>query len=234
MPYLDYIDDSKLEFIVEKVIAKALGSIHRAEKNLHDNVIDPFSATFDAMASEITLEDWIEKEKTRQTQKTLQNAIGGFHEEILGNMNGWSYINNVVDIINEDKKIIAEIKNKHNTTKGSDKKTLYDNLSNQLNGKYKGFTGYYVEIIPKKQNVYNLPFTPSDNLNKGNRNANEKIRVIDGKTFYDLASGTNNALHKLYQVLPQVIEKVTHGEINDKITSSDLHKSLFSQAYKID
>jgi len=63
-------------------------------------------------------------------------------------------------------KIIAEIKNKYNTTKGADKKTLYDNLELALLNKYKGYTGYYVEIIPKgKADIINLLFH-SRNLKK--------------------------------------------------------------------
>lgn len=231
MPYLEYISDQDLESAVSKVVSKALAAISKTTKSLSDNAIDPFSATFDAMTSNISLEEWLNKESSRQTQKTLQNAIGGFHEEILGSIEGWRYINNVVDIVNEDRKIIAEIKNKHNTTKGSDKKTLYDNLQNQLNGKYKGFTGYYVEIIPKNRKTYNHVFTPPDNMTKHNRLPNELIRVIDGKSFYDLASGTDEALHKLYEVLPQVIKAVTDNKIEDKVSASDLHAALFGQAY---
>lgn len=234
MPYLDYIDDDILESIVSKVVGKALSAIKKSEEINNDNVIDPFSAVFDSMTLNITLEEWLKREKTRQAQKTLQNAIGSFHEEILGNINGWRYINNVIDIVNDDKKIIAEIKNKHNTTKGSDKKSLYDNLYGQIIDNYNGYTGYYVEIIPKSKKKYDKAFAPSDNMTKINREKNEYIRVIDGKSFYDLASGKKNSLEKLYSILPTVIKKVTSQNLEDKISDSKLRETLFFQAYDAD
>ena len=182
------------------------------------------------MCQGVCLEEWMEQEKSRQIQKTLQNSLGEFHQGILGAADGWENLGtgHVFDILNKQKKIIAEIKNKYNTTKGNHKIAIYDDLVAQLNSQYKGFMSYYVEIIPAKKGAYNKPFTPSDNKTKKRRPINKSIRVIDGKSFYALATGDENALRKVYEVLPRVISDILGGE-KDKQEKSFME--LFDRAY---
>lgn len=43
-------------------------------------------------------------ETTRQAQKTLQNHIGDFHQNILGSVDGWINlkVGSIIDLISED------------------------------------------------------------------------------------------------------------------------------------
>lgn len=207
---LPFISDKKLFEQVARVLEVAKVSSSEAEEKLFANTIDPFSALFDAMCQGISLEQWMEQEKARQTQKTLQNALGEFHQEILGSFPGWTSLGkgNVFDLKNDKMKIIAEVKNKYNTTKGNHKVAIYDDLSGQLKNNYKGYTAYYVEIIPKNKAVYDKPFVPSDNRTHKRRKARKDIRVIDGKSFYALAAGDPDAIKKFYGILPIVIKKL--------------------------
>lgn len=208
---LPFISDKDLFEHVKRVLDKAERAAENAEVKLYSNAVDPFSAVFDAMRQNISLAEWFEQEKARQIQKTMQNAIGDFHESVIGSMPNWKKlpVGNVIDVANKKQKIIAEIKNKWNTTKGSDKKTLYDNLKSQLDSdEYSGYIGYYVETVPKGKKTYDEPFTPPDNVLGESRSENANIRVIDGKTFYTLASGYEDALVMLYQKLPGVINEI--------------------------
>lgn len=229
---LPFISNKNLYNHVKEVIDIAQQASDLAVKNLYSNVVDPFSAIFDALRQEITLIDWIEQETARQIQKTMQNALGDFHQAIIGSMNGWEdlSVGHVVDVRNVKRKIIAEVKNKYNTTKGSDKKSIYDNINSQLMTVCKGFTGYYVEIIPKSKRSYNKVFTPSDNITQQQRPVNESIRVIDGKSFYALASGHQEALKMLYTVLPKVISDIL-GVDHKNVTKDALFMELFDRAY---
>ncbi len=229
---LPFIGNEDLYKHVSKVLNTAQHAADLAEENLYSNVIDPFSALFDVLRQGITLADWIEQEKTRQIQKTMQNALGEFHQSILGAIPGWESLptGNVIDVRNMQKQIMAEVKNKYNTTKGSDKKSIYDNLNSQLDGDYQGFTGYYVEIIPKSKRPYNKPFTPSDNVARIRRPENEKIRIIDGKSFYALATGHEDSLKMLYVALPKVIAEIL-GTGHQTITEDQLFIDLFHKAY---
>ena len=78
-----------------------------------------------------------------------------------GSIPGWKNLGTGggLDILNKRKKIIAEIKNKHNTTKGNHKIEIYDAIKAKLKlVEYSGYTGYLVEIIPKGKKKYDKPF----------------------------------------------------------------------------
>jgi len=227
---LPFISDEKLFDIVIPIFHKV--EELQVEVDVHRNTMDPFSAIFDAMFNKISLEEWMEREKMRQMQKSLQNTLGTFHEEIIGAMHGWERlkVGNIFDVRNQEKKIIGEIKNKYNTTKGNHKVSIYDDARSLQDGEYKGYTAYYVEVIPKNNKIYNKPFTPPDNRTGKSRPEDNKIRVIDGKSFYALASGYENALGMLYENLPEVIAHL--AEIDAKqYTESPLFKQLFEKAY---
>jgi len=204
---LPFISDEDLYKQVKHVLDIARDTSEKAESRLFENTVDPFSALFDAIFQGISLKQWLKQEKARQTQKTLQNALGDFHQEILGSIPGWKSLGkgNIFDLKNDKLKIIAEVKNKYNTTKGNHKVAIYDDLGGQLKSGYKGYTAYYVEIIPKNKIAYNKPFVPSDNRTHKRRPERKDIRVIDGKSFYHLATGDCEAIKKLYNALPGVI-----------------------------
>lgn len=224
MQLLPFISDEALIKNVKWVLSLAEKASEEEEKEFYKNAVDPFSAVFDAARQDIPLSKWMELEKVRQGQKALQNRLGDFHQAILGSMPGWEDLQtgHLIDIKNDSKKVIAEVKNKYNTTKGSDKIQIYDNLKYALGNSYNGYMAYYVEVIPKNKQVYDKPFTPSDNKTSTRRPANDKIHVIDGKSFYALASGYPDALRMLYDTLPKVI-----GQILSRPTESIVKDSLF-------
>lgn len=230
MSKLSFIDDSKLAEIVTKLVVGYDKIQTEAESNLESNTLDPFSALLFSLCSGDTLENWMTLELNRQIGKSFQNKVGEFHQNILGNCNGCELIDDVIDIRCMNKKVIAEIKNKYNTTKGSDKKSLYDNLEAVLqHPEYKGFTSYYVEIIPPSKLRYDRPFTPSDNVSKGNRPSREDIRVIDGVSFYALITGVPDALKQLYLVLPSVVNEIKGTSID--FSQDPLYLGLYDKTF---
>ena len=214
MPYLKFISDKDLIAAVDRVVRIIETAEHNSVINLHKNVIDPFSALFDGVTHSIVYKQWLEQEKARQLQKTMQNAIGDFHQQILGSIPGWTNlgVGGGLDIVNKEMKIIAEVKNKYNTTKGNHKAEIYDAIKSKLKTEeYSNFVGCYVEIISQGKNKYDKPYTPSDNKTKKRRPNNEKIRVIDGISFYALATGRKHALQELFEVLPSILaDKYKH------------------------
>ena len=112
---LSWISHADIVNHVAIVIDKGLEGIIKAQKNVARNHIDPFSALFDATLQNISLEQWLVSEQRRQAQKTLQHALGHFHQKILSSTKG-CYIpdENFVDLVNDDKKSL--LKSKINTT----------------------------------------------------------------------------------------------------------------------
>jgi hypothetical protein len=208
MPYLKFISDKNLISAVGKVVKIIEMTEREASSNLHKNVIDPFSALFHGVTHSIAYKEWIKQEKARQSQKTMQNAIGDFHQEILGAIPGWKNlgVGGGLDVANDKMKIIAEIKNKFNTTKGNHKVEIYNAIESKLKSeKFNGFIGYYVEIIPQAKSIYNKPFTPSDNKTHKRKPSKKNIRVIDGISFYTLATGRKYALQELFEALSHIL-----------------------------
>ena len=191
-----------------------------------------FSAIFEMAGFGMTYEQWIVSEKARQAQKTLQNFVGEFHQTLLGSCQGWNNMGkgNIIDIHGPGAKVVAEIKNKFNTISGGKLADLYWSLESAIMNKtsiYKGFTAYYVSIIPDNPARFNKPFTPSDK-EKGQRcPENKLIRQIDGASFYALVTGEVNALENLFDILPSVIYELSGNDVLDKVKL----KNLFKMAY---
>jgi hypothetical protein len=85
---LSFITDEQLENFTKQVVEKVSHAADSAESGLYSNVVDPFSALFDSARQGLTLDEWLEQEKARQVQKTLQNALGKFHQQVLGSVPG--------------------------------------------------------------------------------------------------------------------------------------------------
>ncbi|SFN93986.1 Eco47II family restriction endonuclease [Xenorhabdus japonica] len=194
--------------------------------DLYRNTLDCFSASIDALIQGISIDDWLQQEKARQIQKTKQNAIGSLHEKIMGSVAGVENlpVGNLIDIVADRLKMVAEIKNKHNTTKGNHKVQIYRDLVKAIEDK-PGYTGYYVEVLPKGQKIYNEPFTPSDNQVKVRLPAREDIRVIDGKSFYSLITDHENAIYELYQEIPKIVSEIIEEEFGKKLDPDSLVES---------
>lgn len=234
MAYLKWISDENLVDAVQHLIDKAHLAKQKAKDEFGKNVIDPFSALFELSGFDMTHDEWIISETTRQAQKTLQNHIGEFHQIVLGSVKGWENMKTgqEIDLCCSKKKVIAEIKNKYNTISGGLLGNLYTVLYNLVMNKaskYKDYTAYYVMIIPKSPVRFDLEFTPSDKSKGTKFNGNKNVRVIDGASFYDLATGQKDSLSELFQVLPSVIEKCSKRRfsVSEKIKL----RAFFDAAY---
>ena len=213
MPYLHWITDKDLENAVAKLVGVAKEALVKSQEEYTKNVIDPFSAIFQVAGFGIDYTTWLVSEQTRQAQKSMQNHVGIFHQTILGAVDGWEdlKVGGGMDLICDKKQIIAEVKNKYNTVTGgklADQYLYMEELVALKSSIYRGYTSYFVSIVPKKSVRYNRTFEPSDKK-KGMKCAkNELIRQIDGASFYELVTGDPGALRDLYEMLPVVLENI--------------------------
>lgn len=207
---LPFKEKGILKTLVENLFQKLKEAMDEIEQNLYKNSIDPFSALIYCYYQKIPYDQWILQEKTRQIQKSLQNHIGKFHENVIGSFKGWESMKSdgIIDVKNSKQKIIAEIKNKFNTTKGNHKVKIYDDFLTLLGNDYKDYKAYLVEIIPKNGKRYCNTFRPPDNVMRKRRDENKKIMVIDGWTFYDLATNNKDALLNLYNSILDIAQEL--------------------------
>lgn len=214
--YLDFISDEALENAVSHVFQSFTKAV--VETDIHKNTLDPFSAFLEASFANDSFDGWALKEKQRQSQKTFQNAIGDFHQMVLGSFPTWRNLGTGggLDVCSDKMKMLAEIKNKHNTMNSSSALEVYDKITEMLSlEQYNDYTGYCVKIIPKSsKGIPPTEFTPSDAKTKRKRIKNPRILQIDGKRFYALASGDTDAMEKVYDALPSVISKLRNTNLS--------------------
>lgn len=238
MAFLDYISDENFLDEVELLLKKAKKKRDAAERTFNSNVIDPFGALFEAPGFS-SHEDWRNSEIARQRQKTIQNHVGTFHQKVLGHVEGWQDmgIGGIVDLVNEERKIIAEVKNKYSTVTGGDLAEKYNALNKLVSPKhsrFKDYDAYFVNIIPRRPVRIDQPFTPSDKNSGSQCPVNSKIRIIDGASFYTLVTGRTDALKELHAALPHAIERVLSerfGESGYSIPDKANFLSYFNLAY---
>ncbi|WP_336279319.1 Eco47II family restriction endonuclease [Bartonella sp. CB175] len=173
------------------------------------NIVDPIKLTFDAKVYKKNIDEIIEAESMRQIDKTNNNYIGYFQQNIfkyLYNKNDknikWIVPKKGFDVINEEDKIYVEIKNKHNTMNSSSSQKTYikmqDKVLKDSNNKC-----FLVEIIAKKSQ--NVKWVVSLN---GVTSSNENIRRVSIDKFYEIVTGEEYAFKQLVETLPMVIDDV--------------------------
>ncbi|WP_274585269.1 Eco47II family restriction endonuclease [Neisseria leonii] len=226
-------DRQRIKEVLRPILVDSYG-VEISDSELRRNTLDVFSASLESVLKNISFDEWIEQEKKRQVQKTLQNKIGELHQQILGTLDGIEDlgVGGVVDIRSSSLGIIAEIKNKYNTTKGNHKIAVYDDLLKMLQQDSAIRQAYYVEILPRNSRSYNKPFTPSDNRTRQRRPENQAIRLIDGQSFYTLVTGNTNALRELYRLLPELSVEILREEFSViRDTGNFLNEAEFDFIY---
>ena len=193
---------------------------------------DPFSALFECATLGITIEDWLETyESRRLRQKTLQNHIGKLHEIAISCLPGWKLSDSTADVENQELKIIAEVKNKHNTMNSSSALATYNKLEQLVDGAYEGYQSYVVQIIPNKSTKpYSTHFQPSDSKKKQAKKcpARDDIRIIDGESFYTIANqGDPDTLNDIFDLMGKLLVKHL-GDSAKPVLKSDMAQTFIN------
>lgn len=200
--YVNYISDEHLLSCIKnlhKSYLKAKNNV--SKKNFYTNKVDTIKLTFDSKFNDIDGESLVQGEILRQIDKSINNSIGTFHEQILGGIEGFEMDNlSGFDIRATDETLFADIKNKHNTMNSSSAEALFQKLARYADT-YKKSKCYWVQILAK---------TSFDELWKGEINGKEyshsRVFKISGDQFYALLSGEQDALFQLYKTLPRAIQ----------------------------
>ncbi len=214
-----------VNFISDEHLLSCIGNLHKAylkaknnitKKNFYTNKVDTIKLTFDAKFNDIDEESLIQSEILRQIDKSINNSIGTFHEQILGGIDGFEVGNlSGFDIKATDDTLFADIKNKHNTMNSSSAESLFQKLKVYADT-YKKANCYWVQILAKGS---------FNELWKGEINGKEyshsRVFKISGDQFYALLSSQQDALLQLYKALPKAIKDYLNSiEQNNSIVEN--------------
>ena len=199
--YVDFISDEHFLKCIEDLhdsYSKAKENI--SKKKFYNNKIDSIKLTFDAKFNKIDEESIIETEILRQIDKSINNSIGTFHEQILGGIEGFEVGKlSGFDIKANDDTLFADIKNKHNTMNSSAAESLFQKLARYADT-YKQAKCYWVQILAKAS--FNEKWMGEIN---GKEYSHSRVYKISGDQFYSLLTGNENAFFELYKALPSAI-----------------------------
>ena len=218
---LELIPDSVLKKEIEIVFNLMDTAIKEIEKKYEENVIDPFTSLFEKTIFDINDNDnWKKSELQRQLQKTLNNHIGRFHQNIMCSLKDCKEPpEQGTDLVCERKKIYAEIKNKCNSTNADSKAGSYDKLKHALS-KNKKFKGYFVIIIPKNSKDYCKIMTTTSNKKKSQwRKPRKDIMEINAEFFYEKLTKKKHVLKSIFYRILELVEKI-------KIEKKELIKNI--------
>lgn len=211
--YLDFISDEHfLDCVANLHSAYLKAKKNITKKNFYSNKVDTIKLTFDSKFNDIDEESLIQAEILRQIDKSINNSIGTFHEQILGGIKGFEVGNlSGFDIKATDETLFADIKNKHNTMNSSSAEALFQKLSRYADT-YKKSKCYWVQVLAKNSfcELWNGEIN-------GKEYSHSRVYKISGDQFYALLSGKENALFQLYKNLPIAV--------NDYLNSIEKSKS---------
>lgn len=200
--YVNFTSDDHLLSCIGnlyKAYLKAKNNI--TKKNFYTNKVDTIKLTFDSKFNDIDEKSLIQSEILRQIDKSINNSIGTFHEQVLGGIKGFEVGNlSGFDIKANDNTLFADIKNKHNTMNSSAAEALFQKLAHFAND-YKKAKCYWVQILAKGS----FCELWSGDIN-GKEYSHSRVYKISGDQFYALLSGKQDALLQLYKALPKAVK----------------------------
>ena len=228
---LTFISEEEFKSHVKATIEKYGEKLNSFDlKRFNKNLIDPIKLIFDKTVYRSTWEEIVSNEIFRQRDKSNNNDIGYFHQNIFryidkchvpdnGKEGGW-------DVIFEDAEgidipdagtvhtVYVEMKNKHNTmNSASASKTFIKMQSQLLNDD--DCACFLVEAIAQRSQ--NIKWeTTVDKRKVGHK----LIRRVSMDQFYALVTGVEDAFYQMCMVLPEVIEEVVN-EMDDVQVPND-------------
>ena len=211
-------------------------------KRFNKNIVDPIKLIFDKSVYRSSWEQIISNEIFRQRDKSNNNDIGYFHQNMYryikycrvpnnGEEGGWDVIfENPEGILMPDgsrvSRVYVEMKNKHNTMNSASSGKTFMKMQNQLL-QDDDCACFLVEAIAK--NSQNIKWEPKVD---GQKMGHKYIRRVSIDQFYALVTGEKDAFYKLCMVLPEVINKAV-SELDSssipKDTVFDEIKTIASQ-----
>ena len=198
---LGFVSDEEIYNHVRETVMRYSANIDL--KVFNKNIVDPIKLTFDAKVYGRTMEEVVASECMRQMDKSNNNHIGYFHQNLFRYAgNGWTVPTEGFDVVNEERHIFVEMKNKPSKMKHSAKRALaikaYDKLLHDKDA---------TVMIVDMQNLsgINVPWMiRMDDMSF----VNERLRIVSIDKFYDLIFSHDGAYSQICNALPTILSDI--------------------------
>ncbi len=216
---LNFISEEEFKNHVRATIMKYGEKLESYDlKRFNSNLIDPIKLLFDKSVYQTSWEEIVNNEIFRQRDKSNNNDIGYFHQNIFSYFKGcevpqagWDVIYKNPDGIKmPDGDVVhtlyVEMKNKHNTMNSASSAKTYIKMQGQIL-EDDDCSCLLVEAIAKKSQ--NIKWTTKvDGKNVQHR----LIRRVSMDQFYAILTGEEDAFYRMCMVLPEIINSVVNEE----------------------
>ena len=201
-------------------------------RRFNSNLIDPIKLIFDKSVYRTSWEEIVNNEIFRQRDKSNNNDIGYFHQNIFSYFNGCEVPQAGWDVIYKNPNgiqmpegdivhtLYVEMKNKHNTMNSASSAKTYIKMQGQIL-EDDDCACLLVEAIAKKSQ--NIKWTTKvDGKNVQHR----LIRRVSMDQFYAILTGEDHAFYKMCMMLPQTIKEVVNEESGVKVPHDTVIEDL--------
>ena len=230
---LGFISEQDLKRHVQATILKYGEKLESFDlKRFNSNLIDPVKLIFDKSVYRASWEEIVNNEIFRQRDKSNNNDIGYFHQNIFSYFRGCEVPQSGWDVIYRNPDGIAmpegdvvhtiyvEMKNKHNTMNSASSAKTYIKMQSQILDD-DDCACLLVEAIAKKsQNIKWA--TKVDGKNVQHR----FIRRVSMDQFYTILTGDEYAFYKMCMTLPGIINAVVNEGDGVKVPSDTVIQEL--------
>lgn len=201
---LDFISEEDFKKHVQETIMKYGEKLKSYDlKRFNSNLIDPIKLIFDKSIYKTSWEEIVNNEIFRQRDKSNNNDIGYFHQNIFSHFKGCEVPQEGWDVIyrNPDgiqmpdgdlvHTIYVEMKNKHNTMNSASSAKTYIKMQSQILDD-DDCACFLVEAIAKKSQ--NIKWSTMVDKKKVQH---KLIRRVSMDQFYWILTGDKNAFYKV-------------------------------------
>ena len=216
---LEFISEENFKKHVQATILKYGEKLESFDlKRFNSNLIDPIKLIFDKSVYKTSWEEIVNNEIFRQRDKSNNNDIGYFHQNIFSYFDGcevpqeglYVIYRNPDGIVMPDGDVVhtlyIEMKNKHNTMNSASSAKTYIKMQSQLLDD-DDCACMLVEAIAKYSQ--NVKWTTKVD---GKSVQHKRIRRVSMDQFYAIVTGDENAFYKMCMALPEVINAVVQEE----------------------
>ena len=198
--YISYVSDEHLLECIKNLhnsYLKAKNNV--SKKSFYSNKVDTIKLTFDSKFNNINEESLIQTEILRQIDKSINNSIGTFHEQVLGGIEGYEVGNlSGFNIKAEDNTLFALFGSKDISKNISD--AIFEKLANTARI-FSNARLYYV--------LHDDDFDTNEKWVIGHEEysvSQKRVIKISLKQFYIEVTKQKNAYEQLCEKLPFVIQ----------------------------
>ena len=216
---LDFITEKEFKSHVRSTIMKYGEKLESYDlQKFNNNLIDPIKLIFDKSVYRTSWEEIVSNEIFRQRDKSSNNDIGYFHQNIFTYFKGCEVPQSGWDVVYKNPDgikmpdgdivhtVYVEMKNKHNTMNSAASAKTYIKMQGQIL-EDDDCTYLLVEAIAKKSQ--NIKWTTKVD---GKKVQHRLIRRVSMDQFYSLLTGDDEAFYKMCMALPGVINSVVNKE----------------------